>query len=67
MKYDVEFVLNSDAHSITELSLLQFSVDQARRANLPRSRIFNTRQWSSMRKANGTRVLQIYQVHHNVG
>jgi DNA polymerase (family 10) len=45
----VEFVISTDAHSIANLGLMKFGIQVARRAGLPRNRIFNTRTLNEVR------------------
>lgn len=45
-KHSVAFVLNSDAHSMTELEFMDYALGQARRGGLEADRILNTRPWT---------------------
>jgi DNA polymerase (family 10) len=53
----VEFVINTDAHSIPNLGLMKFGIQVARRAGLQRSQVFNckslreVKEWLARRKA----------------
>jgi DNA polymerase (family X) len=52
----VEFVINTDAHSIPNLGLMKFGIQVARRAGLQRSQVFNckslpeVKEWLERRK-----------------
>lgn len=46
----VEFVINTDAHSIANLGLMKFGIQVARRAGLPRDRVFNTRTLAEIKE-----------------
>lgn len=45
IKSKAKFVLNSDAHSVSELGFMQYAVDQARRGGLEPNQIINTKPW----------------------
>jgi DNA polymerase (family X) len=44
-----QFVINTDAHSISNLGLMKYGLQVARRAGLKRSQIFNTRTLTEIR------------------
>jgi DNA polymerase (family 10) len=46
----VAIVVNTDAHSVEELGLLEFGVYQARRGGLGAKDVANTRSWVQLRK-----------------
>src|SRR5262249_16104507 len=46
----VAIVVNTDAHSVEELGLLEFGVYQARRGGLEAKDVANTRTWGQLRK-----------------
>ncbi len=45
----VDFVINTDAHSIANLGLMKFGIQVARRAGLHRERVFNTRKLAEVK------------------
>lgn len=46
----VPIVINTDAHAMEELGLLEFGVYQARRAGLEAKDVANTRSWPQLRR-----------------
>lgn len=48
--YGIPIVINTDAHSVTGLDLMQYGIYQARRAGLEKQDVANTRTWAQFRK-----------------
>jgi len=46
----IPIVINTDAHSVGGLDMMQYGVYQARRAGLEKKDVANTRPWSQFRK-----------------
>ena len=46
----VPIVISTDAHSVNGLDVLQYGVDQARRAGLSKEDVANTKTWTQFRK-----------------
>jgi DNA polymerase (family 10) len=46
----IKIAITTDAHSIHEFRYLQYGVDQARRAGLPKSMILNHLPWLQLGK-----------------
>ncbi len=49
-EYGIPIVINTDAHSVAGLDLMQYGVYQARRAGLEKRHVANTRTWAQFRK-----------------
>ena len=50
------FVINTDSHRISELDLMRYGIDQARRAGLEPRHVLNTLPYEELRKAIGRNV-----------
>ena len=46
----IPIVINTDAHSVSGLDMMQYGIYQARRAGLEKQNVANTRSWSQFRK-----------------
>ena len=53
-KYGIPIVINTDAHSISGLDVMQFGVLQARRGGLTKDDVANTRSWPELQHLVGT-------------
>lgn len=49
----IPIVINTDAHSIRGLSVMQYGIKQARRAGLTKGDVLNTKTWNQVKKAIG--------------
>jgi DNA polymerase (family 10) len=54
----VPIVVNTDAHAVEELGLLEFGVYQARRAGLEAKDVANTRSWPQLRKLHKRKLVE---------
>lgn len=52
------FVINTDSHRISELDLMRYGIDQARRAGLEPRHVLNTLPYAELREAIERRVLK---------
>lgn len=48
--YGIPIVINTDAHSVAGLDMMQYGIYQARRAGLEKKDVANTRTWGQFRK-----------------
>ena len=51
--YGIPVVINTDAHHVDGLNVMQYGVLQARRAGLTRDDVANTRTWKELRSQIG--------------
>jgi DNA polymerase (family 10) len=51
--HGIPLVINTDAHSIEDLSLMRYGILQARRAGLTKNDVANTRTWPQMKQLIG--------------
>jgi DNA polymerase (family 10) len=49
-RYGIPIVINTDAHSTSGMDVMEYGVDQARRAGLRRADVANALPWDEFRK-----------------
>jgi DNA polymerase (family 10) len=49
-RYGIPIVINTDAHSTAGMDVMEYGVDQARRAGLTRADVANALPWDKFRK-----------------
>lgn len=52
-RYNIPIVINTDAHSIDGLDVMQYGILQARRAGLQKQHVANARSWDAMKALMG--------------
>jgi len=52
-RHGIPIVISTDAHSVANLSLMRFGINQARRAGLTKADVVNTRSWPQVKKLLG--------------
>ncbi|WP_145348648.1 DNA polymerase/3'-5' exonuclease PolX [Rosistilla ulvae] len=52
-RYNIPIVINTDAHSIDGLDVMQYGILQARRAGLQKQHVANARSWDAMKPLMG--------------